>query len=1142
MTANVLGQQMPIEAHENLLQNPVYAAGPDGAPRAWETAGDWRKGSIESFNGLPFTLDFLAAAGGSGRLSQANIAVKTQTWYVMECWYQAEFTRGGFAALYAGPAGAAPGAARRYCQTSPYHGDMIDPEDPALPPAGGIRLGNAADWMVVRAYAFSGGRERLDWVAEFKNARNCAFGYAVLRELTGADYGTAGILDGSFEKAGAGASEPVSFTKHSLDAGARLQVSTDGRGGRSSLSPNYLTIIPGPCPRRPAPAGESNGFAYVIGPQSLLALPGQRVRISFWARKNWSKDDTDNTMLHLFTLRQGAWWRTGQGWLLQKNWEEYIADIEIPDAGPRMVAGPQLLDIHLQVTTKDRGRTAMIGDFKVEFLSGADAGAAESRAWWWTPQDKNLAMNGSFEAGFKGWQPVFSTWAPLAMDRVLGTAAIDTNTAADGQCSLRLDIPAFPEDAGPTACASASASRGRNLSETAVFAWVSGACFPVEINQKYTLSFYARTDHPRVMRIHDEGSSIEPAAAWQRFSWGVTATPQNAGAGLYHPTINIQGSGTLWLDGVMVERGAAATEFKPAEAVDIGGRWTRRHPYYSKSETPAAVIQMCSVRARPARLVETLRDWRGGVVRRYEKAVNLPANGVVFETRAFPHDAFGVFEARLELQDPQTGAVLNWHALNYAVLPEPDAGLDADQCFFGLIPFPRDFWNGWCVPGGSVGELQAYMRAIGCRWLGEYGPADWRELERGAGNWNGWTYDAYLENARRLGFSIYTIIGGKLHRAFVPAWAASDQPVLHADGRPAEHRGQRGFHPRRAAWEEYVARVAAHYRGLIKYYDFMGETGGATPADFIRYGHWARAALRQADPAAVFMGPNYPSHVLPAGPEDDTWVGKVFKTGAYDMFDIITGHFYAPGERGAKSLEDTMAPPHGTAVDALSAKVRYLREAYGDKPLWDTECGLFNVSRYPWFYARQIRAKVRGFYHADLYGSDRRHAERFVRWNLLKMETGIQRSFNHTFHHSSLDTQSYQALLHPDYSPRIVVGAFAQASRRLLAPKLTGQYTRAAFRASLFDCAGVPVVVCWDYSLDDREKTIVLDGTSPAEFTAEDLMGNPIALTTADGKVTLPIGSAPVYLLPAPGKSGEQLLSAIKNAVMQPSGSNNENE
>lgn len=202
----------------------------------------------------------------------------------------------------------------------------------------------------------------------------------------------------------------------------------------------------------------------------------------------------------------------------------------------------------------------------------------------------------------------------------------------------------------------------------------------------------------------------------------------------------------------------------------------------------------------------------------------------------------------------------------------------------------------------------------------------WAQINTADGVYNWTLLDEWLNDARNnhVGQVMYTF-------GETPQWASShpnDQSCAWAPGEcdPPKDLNPDGSGPDQI-WQNYVAAIAAHSAGTIKYWEIWNEPKNAyywngTVAQLVRMAKDARSVILSIDPQAVMLTP--PSH----GP----WQTLYFAGGGPEYADIITyhGYVYRSGCVGFPKAADELTVISG--VQAVMA-------TYGQsgKPLWDTE-------------------------------------------------------------------------------------------------------------------------------------------------------------------------------------------------------------
>lgn len=1079
-----------------------------GVAAAWqaEPPGAWQRGEIVSFQGRPDTLHYIGMDGSGGRVSQGMLSVETNTWYVLHAWYRGKIKpdrdgRSGFF-LYAVPSspadGTPPELKSRYGQAG-RESDTIQPADAILTPYGGVLHGSIDDWIRVRALAFSGTNRVFTICAGFQGVGECFIGNCDLQKLSEDDFLDARVTDGALEDGVVGLS-PAAFI--SKPGTARAIVTDQGTAFRVGSRKMLVCLRPKGDP------------VYLYAPQSVPVRPGEQVRVTFWAKTSAARDqDQDKpVILTAYALRQKDWWRVSQSAELKSTWERVTQELVVPGRSePSFVEGPQLLDFHIEAAGP--ARAVWIDDYTIE-IRLPDSGGKKSVPTCWQPSGKNLIMNPSCEAGLQGWSARFQTFNPLSGAASIGAAAIDTQTVHSGRCSLRLDIT--------------------DLGSQTNQAFLNSACFPVEADTNYVLTFWARADRPVAMSLNLLYHPCRLAAdtfhltnEWRRFTCAFKVLRMlPAYRKFLSMEFHFKQAGTYWLDDFQVEQAAASTPYEPGERIEVGADATRLYPWYRQGERAEGRLYVAShlPQAETADLKISARDWKGRILSTTNRPLAVPAGETLIEPIALYRERLGVFLLELAVTGKQSGATAQ-AAMVYGIFSEPNRDLAPEQLYFGVHNFLSGRNNDGLLPGGSIDQYYGQIAALGILWERNFDLGTWGRIEPQAGQWV-WQ-DVMLESARKHGIRFLVVLGFDLRRSCIPVWAESDSPTEEAK-RKSERR-LIDFYPRLDAWTNFVDQVVAHYGDRVDAYEMLNESGWFSAEKYVEFTRATREVFRQSKTPARLIGPAFPSHGLPWDDQDDSWIGQVFKQGVYDQFDVISAHFYPPGDRGAKCLE-TFVSPRGSAETQLAIRARYLRGTYGAKPLWNTEYALVFQNQVPWMYSPSI---AREFESGRKYATARTQAERFLRWNIMLMSIGVERSFWHTFAHTSLRQQSYQAMVEPNYAPKPVLGAMVQAARRL---QPAGFKKKAAIGATtwfyLFDAGGKPVVVYWDFDREGRDGRLVLENADNPQLVIEDMMGNPVVLPSAGRRLALPLGTDPYYVMSA-AMGGEALLNLLASGRVE---------
>jgi polysaccharide biosynthesis protein PslG len=285
-----------------------------------------------------------------------------------------------------------------------------------------------------------------------------------------------------------------------------------------------------------------------------------------------------------------------------------------------------------------------------------------------------------------------------------------------------------------------------------------------------------------------------------------------------------------------------------------------------------------------------------------------------------------------------------------AQVPAEYFGLQATD---GVAQQPPQWWsNPW--PQVTFGSMRLWDTGT-----------TWRLINHADGSYDWTVFDQWLDDASQFNVKdvLYTF-------GATPQWASSnpnDQTCAPAWGPgacdPPKDLNADGSGPD-LIWQTYVAAIAGHAAGRIKYWELWNEPKNAyywngTVAQLVRMAKDARSVILSIDPQAVMLTP--PSH----GPFQISY----FAAGGAQYADIISyhGYTYRSGCVGFPRSEDELS---------MISRVRSVMATYGqsNKPLWDTEVS-WGVTSASCFHHSNLQAA----YLAQLY--------------LLHWSAGVERVF-----------------------------------------------------------------------------------------------------------------------------------------------------
>lgn len=411
--------------------------------------------------------------------------------------------------------------------------------------------------------------------------------------------------------------------------------------------------------------------------------------------------------------------------------------------------------------------------------------------------------------------------------------------------------------------------------------------------EKHTASISLRGTGPaRIVAIADNGREIgwmplELTGEWQRTS--VTFEPVLAGE--VHG-LRIEAGGRLLLDGLQVERGEAATPYRPAEPCEVVLAC-------APSEVSRARIQFEDEPALVDYAVtgEGAVTLRARVVTLYGETHELPpvalsgeglrAGRLDFAAAAQP--PLGAFRVEALVEDADGKPLgLPYEVVVYRLRRPRYWGQDAPRSPFGAhtLPATRHLAMAKAMGVNWVRLHDAGMQYIGWSWL---------EPEKGK-----WTF--FDDEIRRYRGAHLRVLG-QLETA--PYWATGYP-------KPCSGYWDRWYQPSDLdAWTNYVRTVTERYRGEIRDWEVWNEPWGdfwaqydpagpnerkrsaTADADYAALQAAAYHAAKAVDPTLTIVGFN--SY---GGFNGKEWTAGVLRAGGYDTCDVFSYHKYTTARLG----------------------------------------------------------------------------------------------------------------------------------------------------------------------------------------------------------------------------------------------------
>jgi len=776
---------------------------------------------------------------------------------------------------------------------------------------------------------------------------------------------------------------------------------------------------------------------------------------------------------------------------------------------------------------------------------------------------RNLVFNGQFKHGTAGYE--------------MKKYALPTYNPQGAFDPLRTDTAVF------AAGGSQSLTFSNNYSDGIQ---VLSNSFPLVQGQVYNLSVYIKgssaTPIPVSVGIISAdwqvagGVNPKVTTTWQRVHGNFTASAYNAATRTYTVSIRTNMNPqtavapyTIWMDQLQITRGTAdSSSYVPQADVEISAVAEKR-VFVQDESVPLTVvasnnstrevhgsIAMQSVEDDSSQAPLVLDSWTvtlaPGETQTFQKTLALTRYG------SYTLTPVSLFDATTSTLPAWFGKVGQYTmsatpvALEKHFVVGVNDALDCSDGYAGTVAMFND----------SVDQYLSGLRSMGTRVvrLWDSDPVAWRFVEPSAPNLSGpisanfsFTYSDFIIN--RLVSSgiqpLAVIVGGpglephenaapKNTNATdpncqpgatsedVPAWLAAASTVSPNTSQYYLDACLQEFLPANTtptdAYPYFVSSLVTHYQGKVKYWEINNEANLFSPlADYEPYLKSSSDIIRGIDPAAKVvgfcfnMGPNtltglkgyFGAASLPAGTlTTPAQIGLAAS-------DVVSVHPYSASNLG----EDGSVNKGAIAADAAIATMNQELASFGSSnmPLWVTED----------YYLSDPNQAVSSDQAGTLTIVKARHvAQRFltdlgegvaqsmpIHSGTLLWKQTLNPEFSHFFTSSWTPSSIYIAY---NALARLFEGAQPVSKKKWDAKSVCYVYAKDAHA----------LAACWVYAQGAAAATLTLATTQVATY---DVYGNPVNATAG----SIPLGPAPVYLIPGATASVSDFSALIQAATVQ---------
>jgi hypothetical protein len=757
-----------------------------------------------------------------------------------------------------------------------------------------------------------------------------------------------------------------------------------------------------------------------IGPASHAMLAqydafalreGQWYRLSFWAKAEKIPGNAVNVAIS----NTENWTNCGlfEGFRVRPKWEKR----EFAFHATQTISA----HLRLQIWYTSTG-TLWIDDVRLEPTEPVARRFTEALA---DAGGKNLVPNSSFECGTSGWGSITDVpgWGGN-MNSLFGD--IDHATAAKHGSSFKIavdrrTVPVYYFDYYDMYRAPVLAPRVANRG------WIT-----VTPGADYTLSAYVKAapaGTPCALMVYhafagQARKDFEATAEWQRviLTFKPSADQVFVAMGPDLTKSELQ-KATAWIDGVQLERGAAATDYEPRAPVEVGIEWERPGHLFAKPDEARATVTAFNAggQAREVAVRTKVTDFHDRAADGPTVRLNVAAGKAAAKTVALGVRGKGAYRVALACDG---GAVIPARSERFAVI-QPCA--DRDGLFGMNHAYP------WA-------ELNRLSKQIGLTWFRDWS-LKWTHVEPEKGRFEFAEPDYQIDRVLKEGLHVIGLL------PFPSSdWSSTAPASVPAKGWPGvPWRGV--YMPRDLGeFQDYVRATVRHYAGRIDVWEIMNEpvyteyaltrSLGYKEADYVKLLEAAYKAVKEADPKAMVIGG------IAGGPTNGT--ADFIAAGGLKWIDAINIHTY-PG----------MSQPE-SYLAGLRQLDEGMEKAGGRKPIWDTEGAYYSNDDMPY--------KPFEWWGGMTYiDNEKDCAAMQVRLDVLLISYGTRKIIYHSGTIGTLNNEDMASIFFEwDGAPRKMAATQA-ALTALLGPDTAALGAmREEPRVYGFRSRGKTVVVAWD--------------------------------------------------------------------------------
>ena len=643
-----------------------------------------------------------------------------------------------------------------------------------------------------------------------------------------------------------------------------------------------------------------------------------------------------------------------------------------------------------------------------------------------------------------------------------------------------------------------------------------------ELPSQYTFSVYMRSSKPGAKAVLRMGETrwkaskkeVQLTGEWKRYSLTADLKPYTA-----DPTIGKNNIFGCWIenpDGVTIDVDCAqwekgtlspyAMKSKPcvaANTVKYANIFfdNEELEYSVGASNPEAQAEdyLCKI---------MVVDQFGKILKNQEEKFSLQPREALLRNFILKAPKYGFFKVKTTLYNSKS-QLLDSHEMHMARVGKREDGKFHPDSFFGVCLGPNS-----SDPAIMQQQWNVYT-GTGARWSRVF--INWMTAEpnKNVYNWNTQFKDQNINEAYARKMCQMLVVSSIYHRKQnMPAWGIDNEASEKA-----------GFpFPKEKDFLEFIRIMVERYKGKINIWEILNEpylivdTGGSRLTGDVRERYLNEVfemqqkmfkIFKELDPAAdAIVNVNGKGQLE----EKQVYFESMLKKGLMDNVDGVSWHFYRGMFPEEKKNEITKTMTHARQSIEKQAKRKSplyfcnTESANCSNDFFDDENNQYGE------YNQMMNPMAFGFNKSELDA-----AVNAVRATIIEISLGMKISFWFAVGDIT-DYKAYNVhtMLKDHWrSPKIIYPAYNAMTRMLDETKPLGKLNVGEkMQAHAFQKGGSVVVPYWYLKLEEGLAVgkLEVDASIPIE-KLYDFMGNSIDIEKENGKILIPFGKAPNYLV-----------------------------